>query len=120
MSHDWRNPERVVPWKPRQRFQVTDLGRAAAEAYQNAIRNAQQSASPRTQLDQAKQEWADGHKLRTPDGIVLEDLVAGHTCLADMQETLNACGLTLRDARGALDRMRAAQLIEPLEPAERL
>jgi hypothetical protein len=119
MAHDWRNPERVQPWKPRQRFQVTALGRAAAERYQSAIHAAQQGPSPRSALDQAKQEWADELKLRTPDGIVLEDMVSGHTCLADMQETLDACGLTLRDARGALDRLRAAQLVEPLEPAER-
>ena len=119
MAHDWRNPERVQPWKPRQRFQVTALGRVAAQTYQNAVHTAQQSDSPRTALDQAKQDWADGHKLRTPDGIVLDELVAGHTCLADMHETLDACGLTLRDARGAIDRLRAAQLIEPLEPAER-
>ena len=120
MAHDWRNPERVVPWKPRQRFLVTALGHAAAERYQSAIRAAQQDASPRTALDQAKQEWAEGLKLRPPDGIVLEDLVSGHTTLSEMQETLDACGLTLRDARGALDRLKAAQLVEPLESAERV
>jgi hypothetical protein len=120
MSHDWRNPERVVPWKPRQRFLVTALGIAAADRYQSAIRAAQQGASPRTALDQAKQEWADGLKLRPADGIVLEDLVAGRTCLAEMQETLDAVGFTIRDARGALDRLKAAMLIEPLESAERV
>ncbi|MBI1797077.1 MAG: hypothetical protein HYR74_08505 [Candidatus Eisenbacteria bacterium] len=109
-----------MPWKPRQRFTVTALGRAAAERYQSAIRAAQQGASPRAALDQAKQEWADGLKLRSADGIVLEDLVAGHGSLAEMQETLDACGLTLRDARGTLDRLKAAQLIEPLEAADRV
>lgn len=119
MAFDWRNPERVVPWKPRQRFLVTSLGRAAVESYQNAVSAAQHSESPRTELDRVKQEWADGLKLRPPDGIVLEELTAGRSCLAEMKETLEACGLTLREARGALDRLRAARLAEPVEPSER-
>ncbi|MGH7730159.1 MAG: hypothetical protein ACRENJ_02815 [Candidatus Eiseniibacteriota bacterium] len=119
MAFDWRNPERVVPWKPRQRFHLAPLGQAAAESYQNAIRAAQQSESPRAALDRAKQEWADGLKLRPMDGIVLDELVAGRTCLAEMKETLDSCGLTLREARGAIDRMRAAQLVEPVETPER-
>ena len=119
MAFDWRNPERVVPWKPRQRFRVAALGQAAAESYQSAVRAAQQSASPRAELDRAKQAWADGLKLRPMDGIVLDELVAGRTSLAEMKEALDSCGLTLREARGAIDRMRAAQLIEPVESTER-
>jgi hypothetical protein len=119
MAFDWRNPERVVPWKPRQRFLLASLGRAAAESYESAVRTAQQSASPRTELDRAKQSWAEGLKLRPMDGIVLEELVAGRVCLADMKDTLEACGLTLREARGAIDRLRAAQLIEPVDSGER-
>jgi hypothetical protein len=118
MAFDWRNPERVVPWKPRQRFRLSALGHAAAESYQNAVQTAQQSSSQRTALDQAKQQWADGLKLRPPDGIVLDELVAGRTSLGEMKETLEACGLTLRDARGAIDRLRAAQLVEPLETSD--
>lgn len=116
MAFDWRNPERVVPWKPRQRFLLTALGHAAAASYQSTVHAAQQSASQRTELDRAKQEWADGLKLRTMDGIVLDELVAGRSSLAEMKETLDACGLTLREARGAIDRLRAAQLVEPMEP----
>jgi len=118
MAHDWRNPERVVPWKPRQRFRVGPLGHTAAQGYQSAVLAAQQSASPRTELELAKQRWADGLGLRPADGIVLDELVAGRECLADMKGTLEACALTLRDARGALDRLRAAQLIEPVEGGE--
>ena len=66
-------------------------------------------------LDEPLQAWADGLKLRPMDGIVLDELVAGRTSLAEMKETLEACGLTLREARGAIDRLRAAQLVEPLE-----
>ena len=119
LASDWRNPERVVPWKPRQRFLLTTPGHAAAESYQSAVRDAQQSASQRTQLEQAKQAWADGLKLRPMDGIVLYELVAGRMCLAEMMETLESCGLTLREARGALDRLRAAGLAEPVESPER-
>jgi hypothetical protein len=118
MAFDWRNPERVVPWKPRHRFHLSELGLTAARDYQGAVHAAQLSASQRTELDRAKQEWADGLKLRPMDGIILDELVAGRTCLADMKETLDACGLTLREARGAIDRLRAAQLIEPLETSE--
>ena len=51
-----RDPlDRLVAELPRQRFQVTALGRAASETYQSAIHSAQQSSSPRTALDQAKQ-----------------------------------------------------------------
>jgi hypothetical protein len=119
MAFDWRNPERVVPWKPRQRFLLASLGRAAAESYEHVVRAAQRSTSPRTELDRAKQAWADGLRLRPMDGIVLEELAAGRDCLADMKDTLEACGLTLREARGALDRLRAAQHIEPVETGER-
>jgi hypothetical protein len=118
MAFDWRNPERVAPWKPRQRFLLAALGRAAAESYQLAVHNAQQSSSPRTELDRAKQAWADGLKLRPMDGIVLDELVAGRMCLADMKETLESCGLTLREARGAIDRLKAAQMVEPVESGE--
>jgi hypothetical protein len=119
MAFDWRNPERVVPWKPRQHFHLTSLGHAAANSYESMVRAAQQSASQRTELDRVKQEWADGLKLRPMDGIVLDELVSGRTCLADMKDTLEACGITLREARGAIDRMRAAQLVEPVEAGER-
>jgi hypothetical protein len=118
MAFDWRNPERVVPWKPRQRFRLTAQGQPAAENYHLAITAAQQSASPRAELERAKQEWADALKLRPMDLIVLDELVAGHFCIADMQETLDAVGLTLRETRGAIDRLRAAQLIEPVEAGE--
>ena len=119
MAFDWRNPERVVPWKPRQRFHLAPLGHAAAESYQNTIRAAQLSPTPRSELDRAKQTWADGLGLRPMDGIVLDELVAGRTCLAEMKEPLESCALPRRDARGAVDRLRAAQLIEPVETPER-
>ena len=119
MAFDWRNPERVAPWKPRQRFHLAEPGQAAAESYQLAVRAAQQSAAQRTDLELAKQEWADALKLRPMDGIVLDELVAGRTCLADMKETLDACALTLRAARGAIDRLVAARLIEMVEPVDR-
>jgi len=117
LTHDWRNPERVVPWKPRHRFQLTDAGREAFGRYQDAIRTAQAAgATQRADLEQAKLAWAEGLKLRVADGIILEDLFAGRTCLAEMQDTLAACDLTLREARGALDRMIAAGLVESLDP----
>ncbi len=115
MSHDWRNPERVVPWKPRQQFRVTPGGRGAIERYREVVQTAQQANEPRPALDRAKSEWAEGLKLRASDGILLEDLATGHTSLAEMQETLDACSLTLRDARGTIDRLVAAGLIEALE-----
>ncbi len=49
------------------------------------------------------------------DGILLEDLAAGCASLAELQKTLEACNLTLREARGTLDRLVLARLIEPLE-----
>ena len=116
LTHDWRNPERVVPWKPRHRFRVTDAGREAFGRYQDAIKVAQAGANQRASLDQAKLEWAESLRLRVTDGIILEDLFAGRSCLAEMQDTLAACDLTLREARGALDRMLAAGLVESLDP----
>jgi hypothetical protein len=115
MAHDWRNPERVVPWKPRQRFQVTSLGHDAASSYNAAMRGAQNVPDARGALERAKQEWAERYRVKPVDGILLEDMAGGRTCLAELQETLEACGLTLRDARGTLDRLRAADLIQPLE-----
>jgi len=115
MSQDWRNPERVVPWKPRQQFRLTPGGSDAIERYREVVNSAQQAVDPRPALERAMEEWATTLKLRAADGILLEDLATGHTSLAEMGETLRACNLTLRDARGTLDRLIAAHLIEPLE-----
>ena len=117
MSHDWRNPERVAPWKPRQRFQVTVDGHAAVERYREAMRAAQAADDARRELDLAKGRWAESLALRPIDGILLEDLAAGRVSLAELQPTLEACNLSLREARGTLDRLVAARLIEPLDAA---
>lgn len=116
MSHDWRNPERVVPWKPRHRFSVTVEGQEAARIYRETIAEAQRSDDPRAALDRAKEQWSSRHGLRPGDGILLEDMAAGATCLAELQPTLEACDLSLREARGVLDRLLAARLVESLEP----
>ncbi|HEY3216402.1 MAG TPA: hypothetical protein VGK93_07910 [Candidatus Eisenbacteria bacterium] len=118
MSFDWRNPERVAPWKPKQRFRVTPNGQAAAERYREAVRTAQEANDPRAELERAKGTWAVGLGLRPVDGILLEDLADGRTSLAELRDTMEAVDLTLREARGILDRLIKAQLIEPLEPAE--
>ena len=119
MAHDWRNPERVQPWKPRQRFEMTALGREALERYHSVVQGAQRGPDQRQALDRAKVEWAESLRLRPADGIVLEDLGNGHDCLADLKPTLEACDLTLRDARGSIDRLIAANLIASLDPAPR-
>lgn len=119
LNYDWRNPERVVPWKPRHRFTVTLLGHEAHQRYREVVRTAQNGSDPRTQLDQAKQVWADELKLRANDVIVLEELAVGAACLTDMTPALESVGLQLRDARGALDRLIAAGLIESLDPHPR-
>ena len=117
MSHDWRNPERVAPWKPRQRFLVTDGGKTAVERYREAMRAAQASDDARREIDRAKDEWAKSLGLRAVDGILLEDLDAGRLSLAELQPTLEACNLSLREARGTIDRLVAARLIEPHDAA---
>jgi hypothetical protein len=114
MAYDWRNPERVVPWKPRQRFEVTPLGHEALARYREAVRAAQQGPNPRVEIERAQQDWATSLVLRPMDGILLEELADGRTCLADLKETLETLTWTLREARGAMDRMKAAGLIEPV------
>ncbi|HET9326863.1 MAG TPA: hypothetical protein VFQ05_08840 [Candidatus Eisenbacteria bacterium] len=116
MSHDWRNPERVAPWKPRHRFRTTEAGVQAASRYREMMAAAQQAPDARTALDRAKQEWAASLNVRSGDGILLEDMAGGALSLAELQPTLEACDLSLREARGVLDRLIAAKLIEPLEP----
>ncbi len=115
MSHDWRNPERVAPWKPRHRFRTTEAGGQAAGRYRAMMSAAQQAEDARTALDQAKQSWATSLGLRTGDGILLEEMAGGALSLAELQPTLEACDLSLREARGVLDRLIAAGLIEPLD-----
>jgi hypothetical protein len=115
VSHDWRNPERVAPWKPRHRFRTTEAGTLAAGQYRQMMTSAQQAADARSALDQAKQDWASTHGVRSGDGILLEEMAGGASSLAELQPTLEACDLTLREARGVLDRLIAAGLIEALE-----
>jgi hypothetical protein len=76
---------------------------------------AQQAHDARTALEQAKQEWATSLKIRSGDGILLEEMAGGAASLAELQPTLEACDLSLREARGVLDRLIAAGLIESLE-----
>jgi hypothetical protein len=76
---------------------------------------AQRAADARVALDQAKQEWASSLNLRPGDGILLEEMAGGAATLAELQPTLEACDLSLREARGVLDRLIAAGLIESLE-----
>lgn len=116
MSHDWRNPERVAPWKPRHRFRVTAAGEAAARGYREAMTVAQQGGDARAALERAKQDWAAPLGLRPGDGILIDELAAGASSLSDLQPTMEACDLSLRDARGVLDRLVASGLIESLEP----
>jgi hypothetical protein len=115
MEHDWRNPERVAPWKTRQRFGVTPQGVEAARRYRAEMDRAQHDPDARTALDRAKQEWAAALSLRPGDGILLEEMAAGKTSLADLHETLEALGTSLREARGTLDRLVKGGLIEALE-----
>ncbi len=117
MSFDWRNPERVAPWKPKQRFRVTPSGQAAVESYRAAMRTAQEAGDPRAELESAKGTWAVGLGLRPVDGILLEDLAGGRSSLAELRDTLDSIDLSLREARGILDRLVKARLIEPLEPS---
>src|SRR6185369_12505835 len=107
VSHDWRNPERVVPWKPRHRFRTTDAGRRAASRYREMMSAAQQADDARSALERAKQEWATSLGVRPGDGILLEEMAGGAASLAELQPTLEACDLSLRDARGVLDRLVA-------------
>jgi len=116
VNYDWRNPERVVPWKPRHRFRTTVAGSEAAARYRSMMTTAQQADDPRAALERTKQEWASEFRVRSGDGILLEELATGATTLAELQPTLEACDLSLRDARGVLDRLVAAGLIESLEP----
>lgn len=119
LTYDWRNPERVVPWKPRHRFVVTSTGHEAQERYRVAVLGAQGGPDARAHLDSAKRLWVEEFKLRENDVIVLEELAGGASSLADMKPALEACGVPLRDARGALDRLLAAGLIESLDPHPR-
>jgi hypothetical protein len=114
MAHDWRNPERVQPWKPRQRFLVTTLGRQAVERYHETIGAAQDSADPRTALESAKQTWAVALSLRPTDAMVLEDLAAGHTSLAELRGIARGGGTEPPRRAGCADRLKAAALIEPV------
>jgi len=117
VAHDWRHPERVMPWKPRQRFLVTQAGHEAAERYRLAVHGAQQGVDPRVALEQAMREWADSLRLKPEDGMLLEDLAAGRASLAEMKPTLDSVNLSLREARGTLDRLIAAQLVTPVPTA---
>ena len=118
-SFDWKNPERVMPWKPRHRFAVTPLGHEAMERYRAAVTTAQAGQMQRTELELAKERWATDLRLRAIDGIVLDELASGHNCLADLKPALESCDLNLRAARGAIDRLLAAGLVESLDPSPR-
>ena len=119
LNYDWRNPERVVPWKPRHRFVVTMAGHEAHQRYRSVVSTAQGGPDQRVELERVKQVWAEELKLRENDLIILEELAVGAACLADMKPALESLGLALRDARGAIDRLISAGLVESLDPHPR-
>jgi hypothetical protein len=96
---------------------MTEAGSRAAVRYREMMSAAQQTTDARTALDQAKREWSGDLGVRPGDGILLEDMAGGAVSLAELQPTLEACDLSLREARGVIDRLVAAGLIEPLESA---
>ncbi|BDG10565.1 hypothetical protein [Anaeromyxobacter paludicola] len=102
-------------WPRGQRFSLTPAGRAAAEAYDDAVRHAR--AQGRDTLEAAQRAWAEPLALQPADGVVLAELRPGRKGVQELARGLEDCGVALAEVRSAVDRLTDAGLAEPATSA---
>jgi len=81
--------------------------------YQESLRGAQEKGG-RTAFDEATAAWAAPLGIKANDGAYLSELKAAPRTIVELMEQLQDGGATKAETKGALDRLIAAKLVEPV------
>ena len=101
-------------WAPRQRFGVTEVGRAALSAYQESIAQYQARIDKdRSDMDRLQTGWAETYKVTPADATILGEFAKKDLLPREVQAALDDCGTTLREVQAAVDRLYTAGLLAP-------
>ncbi len=99
-------------WARGQKFVLSLAGASAEEAYRAAVLAAR--ASGRAALDSALAAWAAPHGVAAADGVILAELSGKRLGLADLCDRLESAGIAAEDVRGAIGRLVAAGIVDPV------
>ncbi|HZZ85868.1 MAG TPA: hypothetical protein VFE30_15140 [Anaeromyxobacteraceae bacterium] len=70
-------------------------------------------AQGRDLLEAAQRGWAIPLAVLPADGVVLAELRGGRRSVQEIARSLEDCGVTLAEVRGAIDRLTDVGLAEP-------
>ena len=94
---------------------MSPAGIQAEAEYREAVQRAR--AQGRGALEAAQQTWSAPRSLQAIDGVVLGELRGSRKSIADLAHALDDCGTTIAEVKSAIDRLAAAELIEPVVAA---
>jgi len=100
-------------WPRAQKFVLSRTGLEVEASYRAHVQGSR-AVEGRASYDAARAAWAGEHRLDPDDGLYLGEIRSGPASLADMVESLDACGKNHRDALSALDRLVQRGLVEAL------
>jgi len=101
-------------WAPRQRFGVSEAGRAALAAYEESIARYQaRIAKDRSDMERLQKSWAETYKVAAADATILGEFAKKDQLPREVQVALDDCGTTLREVQEAVDRLYTAGLLAP-------
>lgn len=101
-------------WAPRQRFGVTEAGRAALAAYEESLAQYQARISKdRSDMERLQTGWAETYKVLAEDATILGEFSKKDLLPREVQAALDDCGTTLREVQAAVDRLFTAGLLGP-------
>ncbi|MGC4114096.1 MAG: hypothetical protein QM765_05605 [Myxococcales bacterium] len=101
-------------WAPRQRFGVSETGRAALAAYEESLAQYQaRITKDRSDMDRLQKAWAETYKVTPEDASILGEFAKKDLLPREVQAALDDCGTTLREVQAAVDRLYTAGLLAP-------
>lgn len=106
------NPPAAKRWPRGQKFALSPVGAVAEGDYRAAVQAAR--ASGRNALDTALAAWAAPRGVAPVDGVVLCELSGKRLGLGDLCASLESTGIVAEEVRGAIARLVAAGIVEPL------
>jgi len=104
----------ALRWAPRQRFGVSEQGRAALEGYAESIALYQARVEKdRQELERVQLAWAETWKVTTLDAVILGEFAVKDRLPREVQAALDSCGTSLREIQASVDRLYTAGLLAP-------
>ena len=96
----------------RARYQLTELGTAALEAYRGRVADAQTHG--RDALEAAQRDWATSNGVESGDALLLDELDGQPQTILELTRSLDTCGVKRPEVEAGIDRLSERLLIEPV------